>query len=176
MPPRPDKLLALSAGQRGMYDSRITQADVASALSFLENTGKIGHGAYLLAMLLYRLDTDVIPSLVRVVRDVAMEKVNAEIGVINRIVRVALVEVCHSTLCHSCNGQGTALIEEKFVTCPTCDGQGWNPMKQSHRARFAGVTRQTWNKIYEDRYQEIYPTLVFWQQSVLCNLKLQFRD
>lgn len=182
----PEALFAIDNGARGQeWARRVTQGDVAAALSFMQKAGDAGETGYLLALFLFRNDFEVIPRLKilvgRVVdrhwypthetKNITMHERRRE-----AYTNVALYEMAHPVICPVCRGQCQLYdnIKEEFYDCEFCACTGFKRMSHAERGRIAGLPEKTaevnWYNNYRKAYEPIFREITMLTSQVVNNL------
>lgn len=77
-----------------------------------------------------------------------------------RTFNACAAEIRSPRICPDCNGQMAVFIEERKIECPGCTGTGRKGYMKTARASAIGTTyeryRETWHKVYEWAYAELY--------------------
>ena len=69
-----------------------------------------------------------------------------------RMVKLAVHDLCDPNVCVMCRGNGAI----GHVHCEVCDGKGRKRPSDMDRARFIGMNRAGFSRIWKGRYEAIY--------------------
>ena len=70
-----------------------------------------------------------------------------------RLAELALQENVGSDRCRRCNGRGTIHTGYKSMDCFSCKGSGILRRTEDYRAKFMGINRATWHRLWKYRFR-----------------------
>lgn len=82
-------------------------------------------------------------------------------GFAYRFITTALADVCNSTTCLTCNGQGIHV--PTATECRSCKGTGYAKRNDFYRIRSIGLTKREWNSGFRVWLSELVRDLLDWQ-------------
>ena len=71
-----------------------------------------------------------------------------------RLAELALLENVGSDRCRRCNGRGTIHTGYKSMDCFSCEGSGILRRTEAYRAKFMGIDRMTWHRLWKYRFRQ----------------------
>ena len=71
-----------------------------------------------------------------------------------RLAELALQENVGSDRCRRCNGRGTIHTGFKSMDCFSCEGSGVLKKTELYRAKFMGIDRMTWHRVWKYRFRQ----------------------
>ena len=133
----------------------LTTDDIAGALGFLklERHRLWIHVAYAHHLDFYHDLKRLI--LTDIVNQFSHERWDNRPGMLSSMIDAAVLETISTTVCMTCNGQKSLLVDARAVTCDSCKGSGMERKSDYWRANMCHIHRELWKRHWRDRYNQI---------------------
>jgi len=94
-------------------------------------------------------------------------------GLVAPLTNLLMQEHVDEPVCHKCKGAGARRIRKVWQSCPTCDGTGRNQLSERQRAKAIGIARETWRRVWIERYGSLAAQLSDAERECLSGLRKQ---